>query len=121
MFKSKFDGIVGMAYPEMSAFQSLPLFDSMMEQKKLDKNIFSFYLKSEKSVLTIGNIDRSLYTGEINYHKVIKKFYWTIKMDKILVDGKETDLCQNCKAIIDTGTSLITGPTSKLLQLQSKL
>ena len=104
----------------MSAFQSLPLFDSMMEQNKLENNIFSFYLKSEKSVLTLGDVDKSLYKGEIAYHKVLTKFYWTIKMDKILVDGKETDLCQNCKAIIDTGTSLITGPTSKLVQLQSK-
>jgi Eukaryotic aspartyl protease len=107
-----------MAFPEMSAFDSLPLFDSMMTQKKLEKNIFSFYLKSEKSVLTIGNIDKSLYKGKINYHTVIHKFYWTINMDKILINGKETSLCKNCKAIIDTGTSLITGPTPKILLLQ---
>ena len=40
-----------------------------------------------------------------------------IKAEKILLNGKDTELCKNCNVIADTGTSLITGPTDELMSL----
>jgi cathepsin D len=50
--------------------------------------------------------------GDINYHNVIDKYYWMIKADSILVGGKDIGLCNDgsCKLIVDTGTSIMSGP-----------
>jgi cathepsin D len=76
--------------------------------------MFSLYLSrdsgKDESKLVLGGIDKSLYTGDINWHKITDKYYWTVKADNILVDGKDIGLCKNkCNVVADTGTSLLTG------------
>ena len=94
-----------------------------LKTHNLKNNIFSFYFNKniDNSQLLLGGVDKSLYQGEISYNNVVDKFYWTIQMDKILLDGEDAGLCDNCKAIVDTGTSLITGPKQHLKNLLSKL
>ena len=62
--------------------------------------------------MTIGGTDPSLYEGEIHYHDVIHEFYWTILAEDILLGDKSLGLCpEGCKLVVDTGTSLLTGPS----------
>lgn len=117
---SHFDGIVGLAFPEMAAYGFHPLFDNIMDQGVLDHNVMSFYYDrtedSSRSVMTIGGTDPELYEGTIHYHEVAHKYYWTVIAEDIMLGDQTLDLCglNGCKVVADTGTSLLTGPSGPL-------
>lgn len=67
-----------------------PLFDSMMQQKLLNKNVFAFYMslcKEEKSELVFGWYDDTKYTGPMTWHPVVYKYFWSLKLDDIKVSN----------------------------------
>ncbi|KAI4786434.1 hypothetical protein KUCAC02_037120 [Chaenocephalus aceratus] len=59
-----------------------------------------------------------LYDGPINWLPVTAKAYWQITMDSVVVQGVNPFCPHGCQAIVDTGTSLITGPTDVILDIQ---
>lgn len=83
---------MGLAFPQMAAYNMNPLFDNLMRHKKLHRNLFSFYLNRNvdrsESRLVVGGLDSSLYEGKIHYNKVVDQYYWTLTADKILVGGE---------------------------------
>ncbi|CAD8178863.1 unnamed protein product [Paramecium octaurelia] len=124
--QSDFDGIVGLAYPSMAAYNFNPFFDNVMSQKLLDRNVFSFYFSrqegSKSSELTLGGWDTDHYQGELHFHNVVNKYYWLLDADNILVNGQDIGLCKKgCKVVADTGTSLLTGPSDDLYDLLDTL
>ena len=116
----RFQGILGLGFPEMSAYGFVPLFDSIMEQHLLDNNMFSFYYSikdSEKSMFTVGGYDEDLFTGEIFWVEVMEEYYWSVAVQDISWGNYSLGLCsaaEPCKAAIDTGTTLLTAPSSVL-------
>mmetsp|Transcript_13067 Transcript_13067/g.9469 ORF Transcript_13067/g.9469 Transcript_13067/m.9469 type:complete len:80 (+) Transcript_13067:588-827(+) len=75
-----YDAIVGLAYPSM-ADMGLPIFDMMIEQDVLEANIFSFYMamnQKDSSELLFGGYDPDKFTGEINWHDVVDKLFWSL-------------------------------------------
>jgi len=119
--QGKFSGILGLAYPRMAAYGIVPVFDNIMANKLLKKNILGFYYSVNENALgeiTLGYVDPKRFKGKLHYYKVIDEFYWTIRIDDIRLGEDSLGLCPlGCKAIVDTGTSLITGPTKDLRTL----
>ncbi|KAM4855307.1 cathepsin D-like [Urocitellus parryii] len=123
---ARFDGILGMAYPRISVNNVLPVFDNLMEQKLVDKNIFSFYLNRDPSgqpggELMLGGIDSKYYKGSLSYLNVTRKAYWQVHMDQIEVANGLTLCKKGCEAIVDTGTSLLVGPVDEVKELQKAI
>nr|DBA17326.1 TPA: hypothetical protein GDO54_002791 [Pyxicephalus adspersus] len=115
-----------MGYPRISVDGAPTVFDDMMDQKLVESNVFSFYLNRNPDSqpggeLLLGGTDPKFYTGEFNYMNVTRKAYWQIRMNQVEVGGQLT-LCKGgCEAIVDTGTSLITGPVKEIEALQKAI
>jgi len=130
MSSVQWDGILGLAYPYITpgSRNVHPLFDHVMRQKLLKKNIFSYYLGHKGGALTFGSVNTKYLAvaparnplESFAYVKVVKHRYWTIGIEDIeLQYGNDppisTGVCENkpnnyCLAIVDTGTSNIYGP-----------
>ncbi|XP_070828509.1 gastricsin-like [Chaetodon trifascialis] len=120
---AKFDGILGLAYPSLSSGGQTPVVDSMISKHLLNSNLFAFYLSRDEqqgSVLSFGDVDSSLYQGQIHWTPVVSETYWRIGVQEFLINGQKSDICsQGCQSIVDTGTSLLTAPyqyMSKIMQ-----
>ena len=49
--------------------------------------------------------------------------YWQIRVGDITLNNKKTDLCpaQGCQVAVDTGTSMLAGPTNLVQELASRV
>ncbi|KAJ8388616.1 hypothetical protein AAFF_G00131810 [Aldrovandia affinis] len=120
-----FDGILGLAYPSISAGQATPVVDTMMQQNLLQANVFAFYLsrnEQQGSELSFGGVDYSKYQGQIHWTPVTAETYWQIGINGFQVNNQETGWCsQGCQAIVDTGTSMLTCPKQYLASLMQSI
>lgn len=127
MFVSgKFDGILGLSFPSLSAAGYKPVFDSIISQKLLSNNMFSFYytaLPQQNSAILLGAPARDLYEGSLAWVKVSKPLYWEVNLIDIEYDGVSLGVCPDgpCKAVVDTGTSLLTGPSQEVTKMLRRL
>jgi cathepsin D len=132
--ESPFDGILGLAFPAIAVDQVTPPFDLLMNAKVLAKNQFSFYLSStdgdETSALILGGVDNKYYSGDFTYVKLSPlQFllgYWLITVADLSIGGTSTGACgsgalSGCMTVVDTGTSIITGPTAKVNPIIAQL
>ncbi|NWY76971.1 CATE protein, partial [Erithacus rubecula] len=121
---AEFDGILGLAYPSLAVDGVTPFFDNLMAQDLVELPIFSVYMSSnpespQGGELLFGGFDSSRFTGTLNWVPVTQQGYWQIQLDNIQLGGTVTFCAGGCQAIVDTGTSLIAGPTKEVRELQN--
>ncbi|CAM5082108.1 unnamed protein product, partial [Natator depressus] len=121
-----FDGVLGLGYPSLAVGSALPVFDSIINQRLVEKPVFSFHLIRGDDLenggeLILGGIDQSLYKGSIHWVPVTEKSYWQIHVNNVKIQGRVALCFHGCEAIVDSGTSLITGPSLQIRQLQEHI
>uniref|UniRef100_A0A8C4RS84 pepsin A n=1 Tax=Erpetoichthys calabaricus TaxID=27687 RepID=A0A8C4RS84_ERPCA len=124
LYYAQFDGILGLAYPSISSSSATPVFDNMMSQNLVNQDLFSFYLSPDDqsgSVVTFGGVDPNYYSGSINWVPLTSESYWQIQVDYIQVNGQTVACSQGCQAIVDTGTSLLSGPPTPISNIQNAI
>lgn len=125
---AKFDGILGMAFETISVDHVTPVWYNIIDQGLVQNQVFSFWLSQNSDdeiggEITLGGINISRYTGDIFYTDVTSETYWQFNFSDFLVEGTSQQWCDEspCKAICDTGTSLIAGPTKYVNALNKAL
>jgi len=123
---AKFDGILGMGYPQISVANLTPVFNNMIAQSLVPQPIFAFWLNRNPDApqggeLTLGGMDPRHYIEPITWLPVGKQGYWQFPMDKIVSDGSALACANGCQAIADTGTSLLVGPRDEVTRIQQKI
>uniref|UniRef100_A0A804NGI5 Aspartic proteinase oryzasin-1 n=1 Tax=Zea mays TaxID=4577 RepID=A0A804NGI5_MAIZE len=124
---AKFDGILGLAFQEISVEGSLPVWYNMVNQNLVAQPVFSFWLNrnpfdGEGGEIVFGGSDEQHYKGSHTYTRVTRKGYWQFEMGDFLIGGRSTGICvDGCAAIADSGTSLIAGPLVAIAQINEQI
>lgn len=120
---AKFDGILGLGFQEISVGNYPPIWYNMAKQGLIENKVFSFWLNRDTDdmnggEIVFGGVDSKHYKGDHTYVSVSHKGYWQFEMGDFLIDGQSTGFCSGgCAAIVDSGTSLLTGPTTIIAQV----
>uniref|UniRef100_H0XNA3 Peptidase A1 domain-containing protein n=1 Tax=Otolemur garnettii TaxID=30611 RepID=H0XNA3_OTOGA len=117
-----YDGILGLAYPKLAQAGGTPVFDKLWKKGRISENLFAFYLTSggkRGSMLMLGGVDHSYYSGELRWLPVTKGGYWQVALNSITVNGTIIACHDGCQAILDTGSSVVDGPYEDVLNIQN--
>jgi len=122
----KFDGICGLAFDSISVDHATPVWYNLLDQGLVSVPIFSFWMSKDPNAtiggeLTLGGYDSSLFTGQLSYVPLTAETYWQIAMDQLKMGPMTFCNSGKCKAIVDTGTSLLIGPTADINMINGKL
>jgi hypothetical protein len=110
---SQMSGILGLAYNSISVDH----LDTFVDLSNLTDKSFAFYLKdtSEESYMTMPGMDSEGF-DVIESHKVVEEKYWALKLTSAAQGTKKID-ASKYKAVIDSGTSLLVGPSAIVNEL----
>jgi len=117
-FKS--DGVLGLGLAGLSLsneYNFIAAFAGTVAELGGQPKMFAFFLGSgeEASELALGGYDDDHVDGDVHWNPVLdpEEGHWMIKVKAIRVDGVEVPFCEDgtCKAVLDSGTSLLAMPS----------
>eukprot|EP01106_Pelomyxa_sp_JSP_P006016 TRINITY_DN195_c0_g1_i10.p1 TRINITY_DN195_c0_g1~~TRINITY_DN195_c0_g1_i10.p1 ORF type:complete len:193 (-),score=45.78 TRINITY_DN195_c0_g1_i10:31-609(-) len=97
----------------------------MMLQGVVSNYVFSFWLSKTAGAvpggeITFGGTNSARYSGLMYWVPLTQRTYWQVNLQK--VSTSSASYCVGgCQAIIDTGTSLITGPTADINAINAEI
>jgi hypothetical protein len=126
----EYDGILGLAWPSLNQDPNTPVIvPSFYAEGAIPENLFAIYLTPDGTggELSLGEIDTSRYSGNMTWLTLTQQQWWTVNIIGVAVNNvgvvssdrrvlpapePTADL-----AILDSGTSLIVGPTDSIDQI----
>ncbi|RDB16308.1 Lysosomal aspartic protease [Hypsizygus marmoreus] len=119
-------GILGLAFSTIASTRATPFWQTLANNGQLTTPEMSFWMTrfrdvptaSEEEpggVFTLGGTNSSLFTGDIEFLTMPTSTptFWLLSLSSMTVQGKRVSITSGNSALaaIDTGTTLIGGPT----------
>lgn len=111
----KFDGIMGLGFDSISVGHKPTVFSNAISQSVVEKPMFSFYLGNQHDgELTFGGYDKNHFEGDLHWVPLSHATYWQVSTSSIKMGSYSNT---NNQAIVDSGTSLMVGPTAEVAKI----
>lgn len=116
----KFDGILGLGWDAISVGGVPTVMKALVGSGQLPQPVFAFYLgNNQPGELVFGGVDQKHYTGDFSFVPLSSETYWQIALDGVKLGGSSVSSTK--AAIVDSGTSLLAGPTAEVKDIADKL
>mmetsp|Transcript_21775 Transcript_21775/g.41557 ORF Transcript_21775/g.41557 Transcript_21775/m.41557 type:complete len:412 (-) Transcript_21775:97-1332(-) len=121
----KFDGVLGLALSSMAQSLDFSIMDRFTSKQLLKQPFFSVFLSEqddETSEITFGDVVPDHMASKLFWVPVGgTSGYWEVKIEDITFNEKPQKICQDCRVAVDTGTSMLAGPTDTIGKLRRLL
>lgn len=116
----KFDGILGLGWDSISVGGVPTVMSALVGSGQLTKPVFAFYLgNNQPGELVFGGVDPKHYTGDFSFVPLSSETYWQVSLEGVKLGGSTVSSTKS--AIVDSGTSLLAGPTAEIKAIAAKL
>ena len=113
---------MGLGFQDLSMGQGFNIVDDIQDLHSLPRDMFSVYLSDDGvSEITFGGYKQDQLASQLLWMPVTRESYWQIGIDDITFNNKKQNLCTDCQVAVDTGTSLLAGPSSVIDALTENL
>ncbi|KAF8961369.1 aspartic peptidase domain-containing protein [Flammula alnicola] len=122
-------GIMGLAFSTIASTRATPFWQALVNGNQLSTPEMGFWLERTNNpqiqdvpggVFTLGGTNSSLFTGDVEFINmpVTTPSFWLLAVSSITVNGKSVTISTNTAlSAIDTGTTLIGGPTTDVANI----
>lgn len=127
---AEWDGVLGLGQ-KLSDAQEFNVFGVLAQNATpaLHRPMFAVYLGrlvEDDAEITFGDYRQERMASPLKWVNVSEEGYWQFQFSDFVVDGKPTGLCskygtRQCQGVLDTGSSLMMGPTDVVDSLTTLL
>lgn len=129
-------GLMGLAWQSIAASGAEPFWQTLAASGVWDEPVMAFQITRFTNIsqvrtlepggtFTMGAVNSSLYTGDIDYVNLPSDSvnYWTLPLASLTVQGNSVSLGlgQSTYSAIDTGTTLVGGPLAAIEAIYSNI
>jgi len=125
-----FDGVLGLGLQGLALAPEFNFFARMVKAGRIREPLFGVFLADsddEESEISIGGISAQHVRGNLTWAPVAmpELGYWQIRIKTIRIGDQIVDFCKgieaDCRAVVDTGTSLLAVPSSLVDDMHTAL
>jgi len=136
LLTSPVSGLMGLAFQTIASSGAMPFWETLVASGAWTEPLMAFQLtryKNDSSVkdlepggtFTMGAVNTSLYAGDIDYNDIPdnETSFWLQTISAIASQGSSISIPSGSSALaaIDTGTTLIGGPSSAVAEIYANI